>query len=271
MSVFLSPSISDLLMEPLVFSGIYQEGRSPDCIPGVCFLQSSVSLRSQQKLLCLPGGNLPELPQWLQDWGKVLSNAVVVALHLVDIRENGTVRQDGAERPDPLVSCQSMPFPRVVPAASWWRCLLWGAWRLWNTQPITPTSVSACIYLSTSPDLAQAMNGQLFLHKGHFFSPKRSVKRFFFPAGWCVTRYSGGSSRGWSDCFDPLSPSCSLIIDSSKHHLCNLLNEMGLRSGSPIVSAKLYCSQQAKHVPAWHFLAGYLSSPLVITIVHLCY
>lgn len=99
------------------------------------------------------------------------------------------------------------------------------------------------------------------------FSPERSVKHFLLPASWCVTRYSGCSSRGCSVCSDSLSPLCSLIIDSTKHHLCNLLSEMVLRSGSPIVCAKLYCSQQAKHVPAWHFLAGSLSSPLVITIV----
>lgn len=63
--------VSDLLMEPLAFPGVHQEGRSPYCVPGVCFLQGSVCLRGQQELLRVPGGHLPELSQRLQDWGKV--------------------------------------------------------------------------------------------------------------------------------------------------------------------------------------------------------
>lgn len=63
--------VSDLLMEPLAFPGVHQEGRSPHRVPGVRFLQGSVCLRGQQELLRVPGGHLPELSQRLQAWGKV--------------------------------------------------------------------------------------------------------------------------------------------------------------------------------------------------------
>lgn len=63
--------VSDLLMEPLAFPGVHQEGRSPHRVPGVHFLQGSVCLRGQQELLRVPGGHLPELSQRLQAWGKV--------------------------------------------------------------------------------------------------------------------------------------------------------------------------------------------------------
>lgn len=203
--------------------------------------------------------------------GVKCSAVLIVGLHLVDFREKGDSQTGQGRKSRSSGKLSEHALPQGCAS-----CILVEISALGGLEAVEHTArhfyISVCLHpLRTSPDLAQAMNDQLFLHKGHFFSPERSVKHFLLPASWCVTCYSGGSSRGCSLCSDSLSPLCSLIIDSTKHHLCNMLNETGLRSGSPIVSAKLYCSQQAKHVPAWHFLAGYLSSPLVITIVHLCY
>lgn len=65
---------------------------------------------------------------------------------------------------------------------------------------------------------------------------------------------------------DPPSRSCPPVITDSGTQ--QPVDEVGLRSGSPVAGASLYCSQL---VLAWHFLTGYLTVPLVITVVHLCY